>query len=78
MNTIEIQISDSMLNAAKHLADKDGVSLDQFIARAVAEKISALTTLDFVAKRLARDPREVLLEILAKVPKAAPKDYDRA
>jgi len=44
MSTISIRLPDSLHSMAKAMASQDHVSMNQFIASAVAEKISALAT----------------------------------
>jgi predicted HicB family RNase H-like nuclease len=45
MTTISIRLPDSLHKMAKNIASEDHVSMNQFIASAVAEKISALAAL---------------------------------
>lgn len=51
MSTLSIQLPDSLYKTLQSLAEQDGVSLDQLIALAVAEKISALTTEGYLQER---------------------------
>ena len=44
MSTISIRLPDSLHNRAKTIASQDHISMNQFIASAVAEKVSALAT----------------------------------
>jgi hypothetical protein len=44
MSTISIRQPDSLHSMAKAIASQDHISMNQFIASAVAEKVSALTT----------------------------------
>lgn len=44
MSSLSIQLPDSLYKSLQKLAEQDGISLDQLIALAVAEKIAALTT----------------------------------
>jgi hypothetical protein len=62
---------------AKQIAQQDQVSLNQFIASAVAEKISALTTETYLAERAAQGSRDKFIAVLANVPKVEPEAYDR-
>ena len=59
------------------LAKADGVSLNQFIASAVAEKVGTLKSAElFLAERAGRAKRGDLLRYLRKAPKAAPMPGD--
>ena len=52
----------------RELAERDDVSINQFIATAVAEKMSALLTLEYLEERAKRGNRAAFLGILARVP----------
>jgi hypothetical protein len=72
-NTYPLKLPASVKNAAAQLAKADGVSLNQFIAAAVAEKVGSLKSVDlFLAERAGRSRPADLLRYLRKAPKAAP------
>ena len=66
-----------MYGDLKDIAKVEGVSMNQFVTIAIAEKIAALNTLDYLGKRAARGSREKLLAALAKAPDVEPEEYDR-
>ena len=67
----------SVKNAAAQLAKADGVSLNQFIAAAVAEKVGSLRTAEiFLAERAARAKPRDMLRHLRKAPKGPPVPGD--
>ena len=69
----------SVKEAARRLAQADGVSLNQFIAAAVAEKVGALETADLFLKRMAGDSTpEDLLEFVNNAPDIPPSQSDEA
>lgn len=76
MSALTIRLPDSLHQHLKQAAETDGVSVNQFISLAIAEKISALQTYDLIAKRAARGSRQKFLEALAAVPDAAPDPGD--
>jgi hypothetical protein len=61
-----LRLSTALKKEAERLAKEDGTTLNQFINVAVAEKISALRTAEFFAKRAARGDVKKALEILAR------------
>jgi hypothetical protein len=61
-----LRLSVALKKEAERLAKEDGTTLNQFINVAVAEKISALRTAEFFAKRAARGDVKKALEILAR------------
>lgn len=77
MSTLSIQLPDSLYKSLRILAEQDGVSLDQFIALAVAEKISALTTQGYLQERASRGNRANYETVLAKVADIEPELYDQ-
>ena len=78
MSSISITIPDSLYQAAIELAKKDKISISHFITIAMAEKISALTTEDYLMKRAKNAPtREEFEKLLEKVPVVEPEDYDK-
>ena len=76
MSTLNIQLPDSLYKSLQKLAEQDGVSLDQFIALAVAEKISALTTEGYLQERASRGDRSKYESVLAKVADVEPEPND--
>lgn len=77
MVILSIQLPDSLYKSLQKLAEQDGVSLDQFIALAVAEKISALTTEAYLQERASRGDRTKYEAVLAKVADSEPEPYNQ-
>ena len=77
MSIIQVQIPDSLHKRLYDLASREGISLDQFISTAIAEKISALMTEDYLKERAKRGNPEKYEAILAKVPDIEPEGDDR-
>ncbi len=76
MSTISIQLPHSLQVKAKEVAQQDGVSLDQFIATALAEKLSAFMTLDYIRQRAQRSSQEAFEQALLEIPDVEPEAYD--
>jgi len=53
-----------------------GISINQFIATATAEKISALITEEYLGTRAARGSREKYEKVLKKVKNTEPEPHD--
>lgn len=77
MSTISLRLPDSLHQSLRTLAAKEQVSINQFIALAVAEKVSALATEDFLGARAERASRKKFLRAMAKVADAEPDECDR-
>lgn len=77
MSTLNVQLPDSLYRSLLELAEQDSISVDQFIATAVAEKISALTTETYLQRRAKQGSRLKYEAVLAKVPDIEPEPYDK-
>ncbi|CCH97281.1 hypothetical protein [Microcystis aeruginosa] len=77
MSTIQVQIPDSLQKSLDDLAARDGISIDQFIFTAIAEKLSALMTENYLIERAKKGSREKYQAILTKVPDVESEAYDR-
>ncbi|MGE3294050.1 MAG: pilus assembly protein HicB [Geminicoccaceae bacterium] len=68
-----------LVKAAARLAREDGVSLDRWIATAVAEKIGAVeASAGFLRRRAGGATAEDLLCVLAAAPDQPPAEDDRS
>ena len=77
MSIVQVQIPDSLHQSLSDLAGRDGISIDQFISTAIAEKLSALMTENYHKDRARRGNQTKYEAILAKVPDVEPEEYDR-
>lgn len=77
MSTLSLRLPSSLHRGVKELAKREGVSINQIIATAVAEKLSALMTEDYLEERAARGSRERFEAVLRKVPDVDPEERDR-
>jgi len=77
MSTLSLRLANSLHNEVKHLAKKEGISINQFIASAVAEKMSALMTEDYLVERSKKGNKEAFLQAMAKVPNVEPEANDK-
>jgi hypothetical protein len=77
MSSLNVTLPESLRRRAAILAAEDGVSLDQFIATALAEKVAVLDADAYIRNRAARGSREQFERVLAKVPDVEPEERDR-
>ena len=76
-STYPLKLPNSVKNAAAQLAKIDGVSLNQFIAAAVAEKVGALRTAsEFLQQRAGSARPKDLVKYLRRAPKVDPVKGD--
>lgn len=76
MSTLSLRLPKSLHRNLKAAADKDGVSINQFVSLAVAEKLSALQTYDLIAERAKGASRESFLAAMSLVPSGATIEGD--
>lgn len=77
MSTMSLRLPESLHQQVRELARKEGISINQFIATALAEKLSALLTEEYLEARARRGSRERFETVLAKVPDLDPEERDR-
>jgi len=77
MSALSIRLPDSLHQLAKAIAQQDHVSMNQFVASAVAEKVSALATEQYLRERTDRASVEKFKAALAQVPDVEAPDFDR-
>ena len=68
MSAVSLILPESLRRRAAILAADDGISLDQFVATALAEKVAVLDADSYVRERAARGSREKFERVLAMVP----------
>ena len=77
MSTISLRIPESLHQHLRELAKKEGTSINHLITTAVAEKISALSTEDYLSQRAARGSRTRFEKALSRVADSEPDPYDK-
>ena len=76
-NVMSVRISKSLHHQVRELSKEEGISMNQFIMLALAEKVAVLQTIDYLENRASRGSREKLLAVLDKAPDVEPDDYDK-
>jgi hypothetical protein len=77
MSAISLRLPASLHKGVRTLAVKEGVSINQVITLAVAEKVSALLAEDYIGERAKRGSRAKFLKAMGKVGNAEPDAFDR-
>ena len=77
MSTLSLRIPTSLHRELRHLARREGVSINQIISAAVGEKVASLKTVDYLRERANRASRAQFDALLAKVPDVEPEEFDR-
>jgi len=75
--TYPLKLPISIKKAAQRLAKEDGVSLNQWIASAVAQKVGVVeTAAEFFKKRAGNASGDRMMAFLRHAPKVAPEAED--
>lgn len=76
-NVLSVRIPKTLHSQVRELAAEEGVSMNQFVMLALAEKVAALQAIDYLEERAKRGSREKLLAVLAKAPDVEPEESDK-
>ncbi len=77
MRNVTFQLPESLHRSIQALAEREGYSIDQFLASAAAEKLAALRTVNYLRREVAGARREDFERFLAAVPDREPIERDR-
>ena len=77
MSTLSLRIPNSLHEQIRLLAKREGISINQFIASAAAEKMAALLTEEYIEARAKKGSIKKFEKVLKKVPDSDPEHYDR-
>ena len=76
-STYPLRLPTSLKEAVAVIAREDGTSINQFVAMAVAEKVSAMRTAEFFATRRDEADIEAARRLLRRHGGQAPESEDR-
>ena len=77
MSTLSLRIPESLHKKIKELSETEGISINQFLSSAAAEKMSALMTVSYLKSEAAKGSRKDFLAVLNKVPDVDPDPFDK-
>ena len=77
MSTISLRLPDSLHESVRKLAKEDHISINQFVTTAIAEKMSALITEEYLMERARRGNKEKFQAALSKVKNIEPEETDQ-
>ena len=77
MSTLSLRLPDSLHEEVRLLAKKEGISINQFISSAVAEKMSALLTEEYLMQRAKQGDEKLFFEVMSKIPDTEAEEKDR-
>ena len=76
MSVLSLRLPDSLHRKIRELAERDDVSINQFLATAAAEKAAALLALEYLEERAAHGEVALFDRLLARVPDVPPVPGD--
>lgn len=77
MSTLSLRIPDSLHNKMREISEKEHVSINQFIASALSEKLSAYMTEEYIEKRAKLASKKEFRSALDAVPDIEPLNHDK-
>jgi predicted transcriptional regulator len=76
MSTISLRLPESLHKRVRELAQKEEISINQLITTALAEKMSALLTEEYLEERAKKGSRRKFERALSKVRDIEPEPHD--
>jgi hypothetical protein len=76
MSILSLRLPESLHRKVRELAAKESISINQFITTAVAEKMAALLTEEYLTERARRADPAAVDRIFARVPDVPPLPGD--
>ncbi|MBI9072910.1 MAG: toxin-antitoxin system HicB family antitoxin [Melioribacteraceae bacterium] len=77
MSTISLRLPNSLHKKAKDLAKKENTSINQLVSSALAEKISALSTEEYLENRAKKASKKKFNDALNKVADVETEKFDK-
>jgi hypothetical protein len=74
MTTINLRIPNSLYKIVRELVKQEGISINQFITLALAEKVSTLATQTYLEERAQRGDKAKFLAAMQKIADIEPLD----
>jgi post-segregation antitoxin (ccd killing protein) len=76
MSTLSLRLPESLHKQLKELAKQEGVSINQLAVTALAEKMSALMTGEYLEERAQRGSRRMFEDALERIKDTRPDQQD--
>ncbi len=77
MGALSVRLPNSLHEKIEELAKAEGLSFNQFMVTAAAEKIAALLPDDYLAQEAKQGKRADFEKVLKAVPHIEPEEHDR-
>lgn len=77
MSLTSVEIPDSLFERVQQIALEQQVTIDQFIASAIAEKAATIDKEGYLAARAIRADAAKFADALSRIPDTEPEAYDK-
>ena len=77
MSALTVRLPNSLHAKIRELSEAEGLSINQFLVTAAAEKMAALLTEDYIAQEAKEGRRADFDRVLKAVPHVEPEEHDR-
>ena len=77
MAVLSLRLPASLHRRLREIAKQEGISMNQFVTLALAEKVSALDTVDYLRQRAVRADVSDFDRVLDMIPDVEPEAHDR-
>ncbi|HWS70667.1 MAG TPA: toxin-antitoxin system HicB family antitoxin [Thermoanaerobaculia bacterium] len=77
MAALSLRLPESLHKKLSEVAEREGISINQLVSSAVAEKMAALMTEEYLSDRAKQGSRRKFVAALSKVPDVEPDAADR-
>jgi len=77
MSAMSVRLPDWLHKQLRECAKREGVSINQLISSAAAEKLAALMTEEYLVARAGRGRRKRFEAVLRSAPDVEPEPFDR-
>ena len=78
LSTYPLRLPRSIRAGIERLSKQDGISINQFVSIAVAEKLAIMQAETYFAERIARADLEAFDELMSRSGGQAPREEDKA
>jgi len=77
-SSLTVRLPKSLHDGIKQLAKSEGISINQFLVTAAAEKMSALLTESYLKERALKGSKKSFLKAMSRVHDVEPSDEDKS
>jgi len=77
MTVLSLRLPESLHRKVSELAEREGISINQLINSAVAEKMAALLTEEYLKERASQGSRRKFVAAVAKAGDTEPRETDQ-